>query len=387
MNDDKYLIVSKDKTRVRVRIRRKGINFDRSFSVSDFGKLSTAKIAARNVRDNFLFDLKAGNYYRISEQKTFYEVYCEMKELYPKRVATLEKYDKNERKYLSELDNRYINEIDAYDILLVLNKMISVASQRTIYESDYILKKVFKTARIRHYITNSPMDEVTVPKSEYITRKREVNVSDDTFMQVIYHLENPDYRTDTIVFNHRMIAQAMWVMYYTGIRPAEAFALRRHDVNLTKRTIHIRFELGTSYKDKNVIRLPKTDSSDRVIPIPDELVPHLKEAMKAHHSEFLFPDYKTMGHMSLPAVQQAIAPMCEKHNIKFSLYMLRHKFATDLLLQGTDPRTIQELMGHTGVGMTISYARSNNEAKRNALNERNTSSLKDAEQECEDTAN
>ena len=48
--------------------------------------------------------------------------------------------------------------------------------------------------------------------------------------------------------------------------------------------------------------------------------------------------------------------------------MLRHAFSTKLITSNTDIRTVQELMGHKNMAMTVDYARSSDELKRNAVN-------------------
>lgn len=52
------------------------------------------------------------------------------------------------------------------------------------------------------------------------------------------------------------------------------------------------------------------------------------------------------------------------------MYKLRHQFSTDLIMQNNDPRTIMELMGHNNTCMTISYARSNDDKKRDTMKKR-----------------
>ena len=54
----------------------------------------------------------------------------------------------------------------------------------------------------------------------------------------------------------------------------------------------------------------------------------------------------------------------------FRAYTLRHQFTTDMLQQNVDIRTIMELMGHTESTMTLYYARSNDQKKREAVENR-----------------
>ena len=57
------------------------------------------------------------------------------------------------------------------------------------------------------------------------------------------------------------------------------------------------------------------------------------------------------------------------------MYQLRHQFSTDLLRSDVDPRTVQELMGHEHFTMSIDYARSDDAAKRDAINARKAKSV------------
>ena len=56
----------------------------------------------------------------------------------------------------------------------------------------------------------------------------------------------------------------------------------------------------------------------------------------------------------------------KKAGVNVTLYMLRHKFSTDLL-KTADLRTVQDLMGHESGAMTLSYARSSDEDRKKAI--------------------
>ena len=99
----------------------------------------------------------------------------------------------------------------------------------------------------------------------------------------------------------------------------------------------------------------------------------LREALKEwttgkKKNELLFPDYYGVPFTS-DYFANYIRRVSRKCGIEFRAYMLRHKFATDLVKK-TDLRTVQELMGHAGGSMTLSYARSSKEDKEEAINKR-----------------
>ena len=80
------------------------------------------------------------------------------------------------------------------------------------------------------------------------------------------------------VMNKRLSYMAFMTLYWTGMRLGELLALTPKDVDLEKRTISI----TKSYQRlgrKDVITLPKTPKSRRVITIPEFLAADIKDYM------------------------------------------------------------------------------------------------------------
>lgn len=174
------------------------------------------------------------------------------------------------------------------------------------------------------------------------------------------------------------------LMYGSGLRLMECLRLRIKDID---------FEGG-----RIVVRQGKGDK-DRVVPLPsstvDRLKRHLTEVKEIHEQElregfgtvelpnglarkypnaprewgwqYVFPAAKRSKdprseeirrhHIHETAVQKIInrtirAAKITKHS---SCHTFRHSFATHLLQNGTDIRTIQELLGHSDVKTTMIY--------------------------------
>ena len=374
MKKEKYISLSSDRKYVRLRIRLNGTAVSQSYIVEDYGSVQLAMRAAVTDRDTWLSRIHAETVFNMNAKKTFAEVYGEMKELFPKRKNTFIKYDLLHGKYFSNLDTMSISKITAVEIMQVLNAMISIASQNTIAQVVGILRVTFRTARIRKYIATNPMEEIIVPRSEYEAHHREVSVSFATVQEMIDALENTKRQSSAVRWNRYMIAQALKCMWYTGIRPAEAFALTRDDVDLEHKQIRIRSEIGSSYAEINVIRQPKTALSNRAIPISDDLAAILQNCLSMHTYNFVFPLYKG-DHFDMKKARQIVNTTARRVGVKFSMYQLRHQFSTDLLRSDVDPRTVQELMGHEHFTMSIDYARSDDSAKRDAINARKAKSV------------
>ena len=49
------------------------------------------------------------------------------------------------------------------------------------------------------------------------------------------------------------------------------------------------------------------------------------------------------------------------------VYLMEHNFVTQLITNGVDVRTVQELMGHATPVTTVSYARSSDDKKKEAI--------------------
>lgn len=140
---------------------------------------------------------------------------------------------------------------------------------------------------------------------------------------------------------------------YTGCRIGEAMALKWENIDLDKREIHIVEHL-------------KTKSSKRTIPICDILYDRLsmiddREGLLFHNSRNHQYQYAW-----LHGVNSEICKLANIRHIK--IHATRHTFATRLIEQGVDIKTVSELLGHTNINITLStYAHSTNDTKSKAV--------------------
>jgi integron integrase len=186
---------------------------------------------------------------------------------------------------------------------------------------------------------------------------------------------------DELQGTHRLIAE---VLYGSGLRLMEAMSLRIKDVDPARGEIVVRS--GKGGHDR-ITMLPESLTTaiirqvDRVRDIHDRDLAagagwvDLPRAFAIKHPgaarepgwQFLFPatrvhrdtgtGQRRRHHLHESAVQRAVKKAVRRAGItkRASCHTLRHSFATHLLEDGYDIRTIQELLGHRSVRTTMIY--------------------------------
>jgi integron integrase len=174
------------------------------------------------------------------------------------------------------------------------------------------------------------------------------------------------------------------LMYGSGLRLNECLELRMLDVDIERREIIVR--RGKGNKDRRTM-LPEfvipglklaidkvehyhnIDQKDGIthVDMPDALARKYPNAGKELKWQFVFASHKTSidpetgktgrHHVHARTVSRAISAAIKKARIMkhVSAHVFRHSFATHLLENGYDIRTVQELMGHSNVNTTMVY--------------------------------
>ena len=132
------------------------------------------------------------------------------------------------------------------------------------------------------------------------------------------------------------------LLYSGGLRIGELLALKPTDINSER--MMIRVESGKGGKDRYTL-LSQTTLND------------LRNYYRAYKPKTLLFEGDDHGPYSASSVRKILKRACQAANIKRRVtpHTLRHSFATHLLEQGTDLRTIQTLLGHNNIKTTETY--------------------------------
>jgi len=145
------------------------------------------------------------------------------------------------------------------------------------------------------------------------------------------------------------------LMLTAGLRRSEVGAIRLEDVKLDHGLLLVR---GKGAKQRMVPLMPQTAQAirDYLAARPDVDQPYL----------FLSPQGRRLANDFLNrTLRRIIARTCVGKRI--TPHMLRHTFATHLVRNGVDVRTVQELLGHADLETTANYLHSDTRAKETGV--------------------
>lgn len=163
---------------------------------------------------------------------------------------------------------------------------------------------------------------------------------------------------------------AVYILFHTGLRISEFCGLTIHDIDMKERTIDINHQLQRLSDMEYIIEPTKTNSSKRVLPMTQDVYECFqtilknrkapkKEPMVGKYVGFLYLDKNGMPMVALHW-QKYFDHICEKYNKiyreqipKITPHVCRHTYCTNMALAGMNPKTLQYLMGHSEIGVTL----------------------------------
>ncbi|MGM1052473.1 MAG: tyrosine-type recombinase/integrase [Pseudomonadota bacterium] len=157
-----------------------------------------------------------------------------------------------------------------------------------------------------------------------------------------------------------------WIltMYYTGFRPGDITGLRWEHVNLTFGTIRKVIE-KTAHHHPDPMTFPLSSAAVKVLATWHQQQGEPKTGL-------VFPSSRNGGRMDRTAMQKPWAKVRKLSGLPddLQLYSLRHNFASQLVMAGTDLLAVSKLMAHSDIQTTIAhYAHLRPDHTRDAVEE------------------
>lgn len=279
-------------------------------------------------------------------------------DLKPTTIAFYRHMAKIIQDYFSDAILQSISPLDLQRFFVFLrteckSKNGATLSAKTIRHLYGVLKLMFDFALRQELITKNPMDRVEAPAMERHKVDALTPEQASRFFEVL--------KTCPLEF-HCML----YLLLTTGIRRGECAGLQWRDLETD--TGILRVERGVSYTPETgvVVSTPKTENSIRSIPLLSStlaLLLQLKVQIQRTHPNailneaFIFPGRNGLFCPRDPnALTKCVKRFMKKQGFPdLSPHDLRHSFATLLLAQGADVKSVQELLGHTDASTTLNF--------------------------------
>ena len=207
-----------------------------------------------------------------------------------------------------------------------------IISLRGFYK--YLLKK--------QLVDQNPFEVIHLPK-------REKRLPDFLYYQEVLDLFQANKnRTDKLASRDQAIIE---LLYFTGLRVSELVSLTLGDFEQEKRFLNIRGKGG-----KNRIVPFTEDVKNTITKYVEECRKNILLSNKLESNPYLFLNDKG-SKLTTRGVEYIISKIEVKTGVFLKLHphKFRHTFATQLLNNGADLRTIQEILGHKSLSTTQVY--------------------------------
>lgn len=264
------------------------------------------------------------------------------------------------RKYPDNTVNSYLSDITIFKEYLSSLKINHLRIDKDIirgylkvlgnsnYKSSSVnrilssLKNYYEYLEYKHLIEYNPLKDLNRPKKE----KRLPNfINNNDYEKII---KKSLERTDFIGRRNTLLLE---LLYSSGIRISEALNIKIKDINMGDKSIRI---LGKG-------------SKMRIVYFGEYAKEYLEEYLKVRNSssEYLFLN-KNNTLLTRRGAEYIISNLVKTSLLKKKVtpHTFRHSYATEMLNNGADIRSVQELLGHSSLSTTGIYTHVTNEVVR-----------------------
>lgn len=203
------------------------------------------------------------------------------------------------------------------------------------------LRGFFRYLSFRDIKSVSP-EKIILPK---VTRKQVTFLNYDEVTRLIEQINC----SDESGLRDRAIIE---LLFSSGLRVSELTNLNRDHINTKRREFMVR---GKGQKDRPVFVSPSAaEHVDTYLASRIDNLPPLFLSYSRNNISSMAGDYRRLSARSIQRMINKYARLAgiTKH---VSPHTMRHSFATDLLMNGADLRSVQSMLGHSSIATTQIY--------------------------------
>lgn len=274
--------------------------------------------------------------------------------LYQKNYSkkTIDSYTRDINKFLDFMNNENytLNSVDSTLIRNFLaHETLDGISKRSNARRVIALRQFYEYLVKNNYVEFNPFIIISTPK---VDKK----LPEFMYLEEINNLfELNSQRKDFLMHRDQAIIE---LLFSSGLRVSELVNLTLQDLNLKERMMRI---VGKGNKERIVPFSLKTQKTLNVY------LENTRKQLISDSGNMIGTNYVFLNSrgekLTTRGVEYILQEIENKTGVTLSLHphKFRHSFATHLLNQGLDLRTIQELMGHASLSSTQVYTHVSNQ--------------------------
>lgn len=250
------------------------------------------------------------------------------------------------RLYLAPTFNGWkLDEIGFRDIEVFKSKLSQRVSTKTVNNALTVLGKMLRYANevgVLPVVPRVKLFPASIPDADFLT-----------FEEAERLLEAAAKDREPVWFPFCFLALK------TGLRFGELIELRWSDLDLEKGLLRVRRSWTTAG-----VGVPKSGKG-RDIPLTEKTCSVLRKLRGLHDLVLCYPDGSRLMHSR---ARDALARVSKRASLRPIMpHLLRHTFASHLVMRGRSLLEVQELLGHSDYTMTLRYAHLAPDVKKDAI--------------------
>lgn len=231
----------------------------------------------------------------------------------------------------------------------------------TIHSVRGVVRPAFEMAVQDDLIRKNPFgfELATVVVNDSVTREAITRAQERAFLKFIQ--EDNCYRK---------YYDGIYILFHTGLRISEFCGLTILDIDFQNKRIRVDHQLQRKRDMEYIIEDTKTKSGERYVPMSQQVVecfrrvianrkPPKQEPIINGYTGFLFLDKNGMPMVALHW-EHYFKHILSKYNSiykvqlpKITPHVCRHTFCSNMARSGMSPKTLQYIMGHSDISVTL----------------------------------